>query len=86
MVGMVSSPWSASVCVEVTALLVFVTPEHTLVVLTVLRVLFFVCPKKRFGLNYCRGCALSAAVHSRGNSLMYTIHTDIHCVCGSVGA
>lgn len=34
-VGMVSSPWSASVLVEVAALLVFVTPEHTLFVLTV---------------------------------------------------
>lgn len=33
-VGMVF-PWSASVLVEVIALLVFVTPEHTLLVLTV---------------------------------------------------
>lgn len=32
MVGMVSSPCSASVLVEVTALLVFVTPEHTMFV------------------------------------------------------
>lgn len=78
-VGMVSSPCSASVLVEVTALLVFVTPERTLFVLTVSWVLCMCVSKKAFWAKLLSWlCAYSAAVHSRGNSVGIWPQPHIH--------